>query len=480
MEPELTKPVADADALFKRPENPSQYIRTYAKDVAGLTGAPAPTPSPVASIPKEPDPVVVKVPAEPLPAFVPAPPPPVPEEKSEAPKDTAILSKQAEVFDVTLESNVPDKKVGEEKTEVLEDRESVLARLRAKFAPSVAENYISNHPELAPSPSPAFVPPPVVAEVAPPLPPPPPVEQAQPPAPSAFTRAEVIPPTSTPTPFTGNRSALPSATEEVPSAPIHTYTSDFADHIDEKKASTFAVLAAQSDAELTPRTSSKKSTLLPVISGIVLVLAGLGVTYGGYWYLRNNIPDVLTTLSTSSLIEADQKIPLRGTGAELLQALVGVTTTAGLGDGQVAITYTTPSNSTAPEAGGVLVRALPLGAPDILLRNIDDSSVIGVINADGDTKPYFILRTTSYERTFAGMLVWEKTILTDLSSLYPGAGGGASFTDSVVLNHDVRIARGTDGTTLLVYGYVDKETFIIARNESAFTSLVHRLSTKRN
>jgi hypothetical protein len=50
------------------------------------------------------------------------------------------------------------------------------------------------------------------------------------------------------------------------------------------------------------------------------------------------------------------------------------------------------------------------------------------------------------------------------------------FEDVVVANRDVRILRDTRGRSLLLYGYADKETLIIARNEASFAALLTRLS----
>jgi hypothetical protein len=86
------------------------------------------------------------------------------------------------------------------------------------------------------------------------------------------------------------------------------------------------------------------------------------------------------------------------------------------------------------------------------------------------------------------MLGWEPTMATDLALLYPSASPTTStgaapqiiavprFIDSTVANHDVRVLKDSANQTILIYGYRDKETLIIAKNESAFTALLVRLS----
>ncbi len=53
------------------------------------------------------------------------------------------------------------------------------------------------------------------------------------------------------------------------------------------------------------------------------------------------------------------------------------------------------------------------------------------------------------------------------------------FSDKVIANHDVRVYTDAAKRTLLVYGYWDETTLIIARNEAAFTELAGRLARSR-
>lgn len=288
-------------------------------------------------------------------------------------------------------------------------------------------------------------------------------------------------------------------------APLHTYTSDFADRIDRQQASTFSVLAAQSDAGLrttTRVTPSRRRGIVPVILAVLLIMVGIGGIYAAYRYMSSG-EKTEVTLGVPSLIFADEKMELLGPNYR--QDLANAAAQP-LVEGNILITYVTVASSTplglkpAPQPGGALIRLLNLGAPDILLRNVDVSSTVGVVSAGGQTSPFFVLRVNSYERTFAGMLGWETRMLSDLQPLYPqfelppapvATNTGTStvqvpslvalpaaegFTDAIVSNIDVRALKDGAGRTLLLYGYGDKETLIIARDEAAFAMLVARLA----
>ncbi len=156
---------------------------------------------------------------------------------------------------------------------------------------------------------------------------------------------------------------------------------------------------------------------------------------------------------------------------------------------------TTPQGTVeSPASGGAFISALTLQAPDLLLRNIDPSSMVGLVHAGSQTAPFFVLRVTSYERTYAGMLEWEPSMLQSLAPLYPeypeGNTGSTTnssfdtssapeqqFVDELLGTVSVRALKDGAGRTLIIYGYADRRTLLIARDETAFQLLLSKLST---
>jgi hypothetical protein len=121
----------------------------------------------------------------------------------------------------------------------------------------------------------------------------------------------------------------------------------------------------------------------------------------------------------------------------------------------------------------------------------------GVVSADGNQSPFFILSVASFGDTFAGMLSWEPRMPRDLSKLflpYPVSVtatttskdavktplvSSAAFFDATIANHDVRVYRDSEGRDVLLYGYWNQTTLVIARDAAAFTEIVGRLATSR-
>lgn len=254
--------------------------------------------------------------------------------------------------------------------------------------------------------------------------------------------------------------------------------------------------------------------MLAIASGVLLlVLAGGGI-YATYQFVMTMRETPIASLTVPSIVFADEYRKLEGAGGALLGALAASANGA-LVPGNVLVTYIDAQSADAsgtpvlgPAGGDAFLRALQVPAPDILLRNIAPASTIGVVNAGGQTKPFFALRVESYERTYAGMLTWEPLLQRDLAVLYPlypveaipapetasstattAATTTSVFTDSpapaltrfedaVVANRDVRVLRDTMGRSLVLYGYADKRTLLIARDEAAFEALLARLKAE--
>ncbi len=448
-------------------------FRTYASDVAKLTGSNTPLPKRAidTSMPSAASPI--SMPTAPAPAPVPVPqapyePPPaeiIPKAPSTDETREAVLARLRAKAG-TPAPTAPPATIIPKAPSTNEAREEVLARLKAKSAPAAV---------AAPSAAPAI----------------PPLPRYQPPAPPPG-----LPPI--------NKLATP----EAPAA-IHTYKTDFSDEARAKGASRISILATQADAQgraaAVPQIKTKKKSHAFLIAGaVLLILAGGASIYFAFSFVTGH-PPISIGPSVPSLIFADDRVELRGESFELRRGLADLSEHS-LPQGGVVVAYITYSTTTEkgtvttlPAEGGALIRSMDLPAPEILLRNIAPASTVGAVRAGEETRPFFILRVASFERTFAGMLDWERTMANDLTLFYPmhpeivrepvgtttepappaPAVFNAVFADEVVDNHDVRILRDAAGRSILLYGYRDKETLIVARDEAAFAELLARLSSTR-
>ncbi|MES2225517.1 MAG: hypothetical protein V4480_01775 [Patescibacteria group bacterium] len=455
------------DGTFTPPDDPSQYIRTYAKDVAQLSKIPPKAEqSPASAVSSAPTVTPdVQDAAVTLPEFDASPvdhknDPVSPKEfeqemvtlskddsdgifvsKSEPQKTPLMPQAGVNVIPDLPKAPVPMPAPAPAPTpipapavELPPDpgREAVLARLRAKLAshgtePSPLQASVPAVQEPAPVIAPQPAPQPRVVPEAIVSPPPSALQEPE----LLRTAAPVFNPSEAAFKATLS-SATPAAERPQPvpapvvvpaplASPLHTFSSDFADRIDRQNASTFSVLAAQNDA---PAVQSLKPTrrIQPrLVIGVVLLILGIGIIAGAVVVFMNRPASAPFVASVPSLVAFDESVEVHGTGSALMQNIADVAGGASVA-GNVVITYLSQPGTTGasiPQPGGAVISAFALPAPDILLRNIDTTSTVGAIHAGSESKPFLVLRVNSYERTFAGMLAWEPTMATDLAVLFP-------------------------------------------------------------
>ncbi|HUY62240.1 MAG TPA: hypothetical protein VMV50_00370 [Candidatus Paceibacterota bacterium] len=339
-----------------------------------------------------------------------------------------------------------------------------------EFSPPPEPDSAAPMPVLAPKMT--FEPPPPLEPAPPPLPPP---EEPEPPPP--------------PAPSIQPKQAAP--------APLETYTSDFSERMEQTNASTATVLAAEEDARTTPVSAdeaprSRGGAFYALGGAGLLIVGGLGIYFAYARYATNTQPVALAP-TVSAPIFVDDRVQVSGAGSALMQAVEQSVATT-LTTGAVRLLYL-PATTTPVS---VFV-ALKLPAPDILERNVSAAgSMAGVVNAGGTQSPFFILSVDSYRDTFAGMLSWEPSMPGDLAQLFPSyptqaaatttatstvakaPAGSSAFRDEVIANHDVRAYVDGAGRTVLLYGYWDDRTLVIARDQAAFTEIVQRLASSRS
>lgn len=311
------------------------------------------------------------------------------------------------------------------------------------------------------------------------------------------------PPTQTPIKKTTER-----AQNSPTISPIHTYKTDFVDTVRKTGASATSILAVEHDAQSRTKShiqKAHKASLWFVIGGAFLVV--ISIVGIGYAYLHNikETSPAPIILSVPSLIPSNTSHEISGSGPALLQALAQ-TAQIPLQNGSVAITYlatTTKSKNGAikkrPLPGGYIIAALHLPIPTILMNNTAVNSTIGIVAAGNQTRPFFILRVASYDVAFAGMLRWENSIATNLQEIYPAiinpntANATSTstttvqtnkvidstvntFVDETILNHNVRILRNSSRQSIMLYGFANRNTLIIARNAASFIVLLNKLN----
>lgn len=312
-------------------------------------------------------------------------------------------------------------------------------------------------------------------------------------------------------------------TEMAHADPLRTYSSDFTDQVKAKGASSMSILAAEQDAgrassvAVTPKV--KKTLYISI--GVVLLFVGAVGAYLGYQQYQLAHAPVIVAPTLAAPIFFEEKEEVVGRGASIVAA-IRASVGKSLSPNTVRLLYSSDATTTQE----TLFVAARFAAPNIVRRNIvgNGASMAGILNTNGTSAPFFILGVSSYNETFAGMLSWEKTMPQDLAALFPPylapvvsttvatstatttpkkpvptaapkkpaakmatttasstppVSRIAGFRDEVIVNHDVRVYRDSEGRVLFLYGYWSQTILVIARDAAAFTELADRLSGAR-
>jgi hypothetical protein len=292
--------------------------------------------------------------------------------------------------------------------------------------------------------------------------------------------------------------AVSSPKPEPPSAPLETYEGDFSKRMKSMNASTATVLAAEQDAisgeSTIEREKPPHSNILYLVAGALLLVLGISGSYFAYTRYLTEVQPVIVARAVTAPIFVDEKEKISAEGAkELLQA-VAQSSTRALAPNTVRFIYTDSATTTDKS----IFSALQLPAPGALIRNINASlSMAGIVSTNDGQHPFFIISVASYSDTFAGMLSWEATMPRNLSALFPPYPQNSfstttaststptlptsfpSFRDEIVNNHDARVYRDSENRSIIIYGYWNQTTLVIARDPSAFSEILDRLATAR-
>jgi len=317
----------------------------------------------------------------------------------------------------------------------------------------------------------------------------------------------------------------PTDTFKTPS--LQTYSEDFRARVKETHASTATILAAEQDAaprmqgelEKPPRSNHNAWY---VAAGLTLLIAGSVGVYVAYSHFLTTTAPILVASGVSTPIFVDDREVVSGTGTALVQA---IKLSVGKPLAMNAVRLLSYESATASSS---IFSSLSVSAPLVLLRNMDAiGSMAGIVNTTSGQSPFFILSVGSYSTTFSGMLSWESTMQISLNTLFPlypaptpiipvvatttvatttiatttktttkvsiktpaktiatttatttpAASVAIGFRDEVLSNHDVRVYRDALGRSILLYGYWNQSTLIIARDPVAFLEILGRLAT---
>jgi hypothetical protein len=288
---------------------------------------------------------------------------------------------------------------------------------------------------------------------------------------------------------------------------IHTLKDDFQTAVYDQKLSLVQAAALQqekrahspSSGEIAYAQTARRTRTIGTFLAIGILLTLGIIAFGAVAIIIRDRSGVEpTTFLAQGILFSEQTVPLpiqSYSTAELKRQLAGVRVSQGLTLG--AITRIAPViNEKAPNGEAAsreattreFFSALEASVPEELLRAIANDFFFGFHTVD-ENAPLIIIPVESYERAFAGMLEWERTMNADLTPIFTsvpllkrqadGLLSERQFEDTVMQNFDVRELKDDNGDTQLYYSFPTRTILIIAESKYSFPEILSRLRADR-
>jgi hypothetical protein len=242
--------------------------------------------------------------------------------------------------------------------------------------------------------------------------------------------------------------------------------------------------AVQSTRYAPPRTDRSSYPFYALIS-VILIASFSGIAFS--YYLFAGKGSSVTTLEAPvyevpKLIQAQDNTSfvLTDNRNELLQTLLANLNTADT----VTQMYptVTEGGTSKPAPVEAVVAVLAPRAPGSFTRSIKEIT----FGSTGNAEPFIIIKSTSFDVAFAGMLNWETMMSADLVPLFgetvtetfdPQARTAtgtreAFFKDVIASNKNARVLLDENGDDRIVYTFTDQNTILITTNREALAELI--------
>lgn len=272
---------------------------------------------------------------------------------------------------------------------------------------------------------------------------------------------------------------------------IRTYASDMASAIKDGQGSVVKIAMAEHkkrENELENASPESKKNLFFIIGALACLVLGIA---GFLYFFAQQIPDsvqINQTVNSTSLIFAEsvRKMDVSSLSKEQLEsALQQEIKTAQIRLDTVENVYMINGATGPVLQTAQFFSQLKTSAPDALLRSLQPSFMFGIYNFD-TTQPFLILKTTSRDIAFAGMLEWESKLFDDMYGIFNIDVSGdkkilfeKKFQDALIKNRDARVLKDDNGAIVLFYVFTDDNTIVITKDPKTLEEVTNRLNIKK-
>lgn len=258
----------------------------------------------------------------------------------------------------------------------------------------------------------------------------------------------------------------------------------------EKEVETEASVVVTKPLPKPVRFATPKPVPFPIIR--VSIIAVTSIVFGislALWLFGGdtepNQPIAGSDTESVALVSPDQKTDVLVTNNRdsFLESITNANVSSGSSVTLLQPKMNLNGTSTIPPAATILEILSPRW-PGSFTRAVEEIN-FGQFNG----KSFIVMRVTSFELGFSGLLSSESTLVSDFEPLFGTPVSGTFdlsartvgnivdpyFVDSNVKNHDVRILRDELQKERLVYGFINRDTIVIAPDSVTFEAVADKI-----
>jgi hypothetical protein len=234
-----------------------------------------------------------------------------------------------------------------------------------------------------------------------------------------------------------------------------------------------------------PRQTSSSFPFYALIS-VILIASLAGITFSYYLFAEKSgtvsrvdtpiyeVPKLIRAQDNTSFVLPENR-------NELLQTLLSKLDTSNTVT-QMYPTVSEGENAQKPAPAEAIVAVFAPRAPGSFTRSIKEITFGSSQNAE----PFIIMKATSFDVAFAGMLTWEIMMSADLAPLFgptvletfdpqartASGARDAFFKDVIASNKSARVLLDENGDDRIVYTFTDQNTILITTNRETLAELI--------
>jgi len=138
--------------------------------------------------------------------------------------------------------------------------------------------------------------------------------------------------------------------------------------------------------------------------------------------------------------------------------------------------YVREGNISRPATSKEFIGLLNTDIPPRMLSVLSDEFTVGSV-VTSTREPFLILRSNNFDLLFSGMLEWEDDLAENFAPLFNVQSvTDFTFKDAVRVNVPTRILYDQDGSEVITYAFVGKNTVVITQSSAALTLLIPTLT----